>query len=385
MSLIKKNSKLIKTGMSISTFGSNLIFNDPSEINNITLDESKLMYKNRNIIKQKSTSYGQNGRGMIIDGFCSLGILDLQLHIITLEAYKNIFQQSLENVKILVNHDYNKPLVGRMLELSLVTLNVKSPKFQDPKRQYVPVYGLYVKIEFLNTNEGISAYQNYQSDAVPSFSIGFEPIKFHSTSIEELYNPNSHYSKYFKTVNFQECNNKKANVWILERMNLIEISLVPLPANPYCHGSNYASRLGLIDLDNLHYVNEQEYSYKAGQNHANPINSNLKITSKANNTKIDIAKQDNIEPNKIIRTFFTNENFNINDNNPSLEEDSIANDNNSIQNQDDFLSKPKKKEMKPKNIENITPANQNIDNKKKSAIKKAFFPQSTKILSTKNK
>ena len=258
---------------------------------------------------------------MIISGLCSLSIVDHQKHLILPEAYEKIFEQSLENVKVVYNHNYTSPLLGRILELSLVTIDVKPPKLFDSNRKPHKTYGLYVKIKFHNTEEGRLTYRQYKSQAVPSFSIGFEALDYDTICATKLINDKK-YSQYIRTFNEKTSPNQNDVIWVISNINLIEVSLVSVPANSYCHTLSYAETLDLFKPESIEYVDERNFCYRdpqinnnEGGKHGNERGGegDIQTSTKKNNNKKGVTglegKKNNAEskPKNIVRAYLGDE------------------------------------------------------------------------------
>lgn len=374
---MKQNKINLKTTYPITTFKSNFPKKNRVKLS-IANDNNILTSANDNnqfsnyIIKRQNTPVLVGAKDhMMIDGICSLSAIDYQKHLILPSAYEKIFKQSLENVKIVKNHNYTESLLGSIVELSLVKVHVKPPTFLKSNRQYTEVYGLYVKIKFHNTPEGEMAYKQYEHQSVPSFSIGFEAMKYHSIPICQM--KSSNYKNY---LSFIDCSafesDKNQSIWVLEAMNLIEISLVPIPANPYCHTTSYAKRLDLIDFSKIEYVDKDKYCYidrlhnnrnsddgNIGSGHKKQANnngtngSNIKtISNQTSNTLSNKASIKLNETQNIVRAY--------------LGDDTVGNLEDDCK---DLLELEKLHSSKSKVYEKITDAASNIkmqNNKKKT-------------------
>ena len=129
------------------------------------------------------------------EAMASVAVVDRSGDLVLPSAFANRLDRYRRNPVILFSHDYQAWPVGKTLDLSIET------------------EGLLFAGQFAPTAEGVKAWENFEFGSLNAFSIGFIPHEWRSPSTEE--------QKTFGEVLTR----------VMTDVELLEISIVPVPAN----------------------------------------------------------------------------------------------------------------------------------------------------------
>jgi len=141
----------------------------------------------------KSEGEGES-KTVEIEGYASTKDVDRYGDIVEPEAFKNTMEVFMKNPVLLLQHKHDKP-IGSVTEFNI-----------DEK-------GLYIKGEVKHNDDGVQ--DKIESKTLRGFSIGF---RIKQLRVEEVRNDDGDLIDL---------------LWIIEELELLEISVVSVPANPY--------------------------------------------------------------------------------------------------------------------------------------------------------
>jgi HK97 family phage prohead protease len=165
------------------------------QIKSSLLEKAKEEVRNTNFAFSgiKATGEGE-GRVVEIEGYASTKDVDRYGDVVEPTAFKDTMDLYMKNPQLLLQHKHDKP-IGGIVEYEI-----------DDN-------GLYVKGEVRHNDDG--AQDKIESKTLRGFSIGW---RLKQARIEEVKNEDG------EIVDF---------LWIIEELELLEISVVSVPANPY--------------------------------------------------------------------------------------------------------------------------------------------------------
>ncbi len=195
------------------------------------------------------------GTGMI-EAMASVNVVDRSGDLILPEAFAKRLGSFQKNPVMLFAHDYRSWPIGKVTEVGVVE------------------NGLRFIGEFAPTDDGKKARENFEFGSLNAFSVGFIPHEWRSPTDEEVkaFGPSlSH---------------------VMTDVELLEISAVPVPANPDALAIAAAWGIKMQDMDDVRKFVERVKAEKAS--HSLNEDEEKKITD-AINELLDKSDLDQIE------------------------------------------------------------------------------------------
>lgn len=148
------------------------------------VDKTKVLYLDTAFTKQDSPDDNGEYSSVMIEGYASTNDIDRSRDVVSASVWEKGLENYLKNPVVLAYHDYSQP-VGRVMEHKT-----------DSK-------GLWIKARISSAAEDV--YKLVKDGVMTAFSIGFRVL-------DAEYNPS-------------------AEVFLIKEVELLEISVVPVPAN----------------------------------------------------------------------------------------------------------------------------------------------------------
>lgn len=148
------------------------------------VDKTKVLYLDTAFTKQDSPDDSGEYSSVMIEGYASTNDIDRSRDVVSASVWEKGLENYLKNPVVLAYHDYSQP-VGRVMEHKT-----------DSK-------GLWIKARISSAAEDV--YKLVKDGVMTAFSIGFRVL-------DAEYNPS-------------------AEVFLIKEVELLEISVVPVPAN----------------------------------------------------------------------------------------------------------------------------------------------------------
>lgn len=224
--------------------------------------------------KVKADAGAEAGKVIEIEGYASTKDIDRYGDVVNPKAFEETIDLFMTNPVMLLQHDHNKR-IGDFTELN------------------IDENGLYVKGEVKYTAGDDELFAKIENKSLRGFSIGFRVLE----------------------AEFQDLTDEKGNIidwiFIINKLDLVEISVVNVPANPYTLMKSIED-LGIksaeeVEVENLEKENDnindnQEENEKANEEENNEEDIEVEAENKEKSDAEDEAEaekdKNNIDENK---------------------------------------------------------------------------------------